>query len=65
MLSKNSTNNWTTWIVLNVLTAVLFMGNLQKSKVVAILDKAMLCLDNFTAGYPKDGGCDEGPAYWG
>ena len=65
MLNKKSTNNWTTWIVLNVLTATLFMGNLQKSKVAAILDKAMICLDNFTANYPEDGGCDEGPAYWG
>ena len=65
MLSKNTTNNWTTWIVLNVLTAVLFIGNLPKTKVVAILDKAMICLDNFTSGYPADGGCDEGPAYWG
>ena len=65
MLSKKATNNWTTWIVLNVLTAVLFTGNLPKSKVVAILDKAMICLDNFTSSYPEDGGCDEGPAYWG
>ena len=65
MLNKKTTNNWTTWIVLNVLTAVLFMGNLPKSKAGAILDKAMLCLDNFTSGYPADGGCDEGPAYWG
>ena len=65
MLSIKNTNNWTTWIVLNVLTATLFMGNLPKSRVEAILDKAMTCLDNFTANYPVDGGCDEGPAYWG
>jgi hypothetical protein len=25
----------------------------------------MRCLDSFTNGYPADGGCDEGPGYWG
>ncbi len=23
------------------------------------------CLDAFLNGYPEDGGCDEGPSYWG
>ena len=27
--------------------------------------KSLRCLDNFIDPYPTDGGCDEGPGYWG
>jgi hypothetical protein len=34
----------------------------RRLKLVA---KAIRSLDNFVDPYPKDGGCDEGPGYWG
>ena len=32
---------------------------------IAEYNTAMTTLDNFMNGYAPDGGCDEGPAYWG
>ena len=57
-------NNWCPWIVSNVLTAcALTESNLEmRKKIVA---KSLLCLDSFVSIYEPDGGCDEGPGYWG
>lgn len=58
------TNNWCPWILSNVLltTAVIEKDTYVRESVVT---KAMSYLDNFLACYQDDGGCDEGPAYWG
>ena len=58
------TNNWCPWILSNVLltTAVVEKDTYVRERVVS---KAMNYLDNFLACYEPDGGCDEGPAYWG
>ena len=58
------TNNWCPWILSNLLltTAVVEKDSYVRECVVT---KAMLYLDNFLACYAPDGGCDEGPAYWG
>lgn len=56
-------NNWTPWIVSNVLTSALICGD--DDEIPNVLDRSMLFLDNFTAGYADDAGCDEGPSYWG
>jgi len=56
-------NNWTPWIVSNVLNACALCvkdGKLREN----LTARALLMLDNFTAGYLPDGGCDEGPGYW-
>ena len=57
-------NNWNPWIVSNILfvAALMVKDTGVRERVVT---KSMRYLDNFLAGYPKDGGCDEGPAYWG
>ena len=60
----NRTNNWCPWIISNILltTAITVKDAYTRERVVT---KAMEYLDNFTNWYKPDGGCDEGPAYWG
>lgn len=57
-------NNWCPWIVSNILlaTAIMESDNYTREKVVT---KSIKYLDNFLNCYAPDGGCDEGPAYWG
>ena len=56
-------NNWLTNITSSILfaTAVCVEDYELRCRIV---DKAMRYLDNFTAHYPFDGYCDEGPGYW-
>ena len=58
------TNNWCPWILSNILltTAIAEKDTYVRERVVS---KAMIYLDNFLNCYAPDGGCDEGPAYWG
>jgi hypothetical protein len=57
-------NNWCPWIVSNVLTVcALAVENMRKRE--AIVTSALPMLDRFINGYKSDGGCDEGPSYWG
>ena len=62
-LSGNA-NNWLTNITSSILfaTAVTVTNRANRKRV---LERAMSFLDNFTAYYPEDGCCDEGPGYWG
>ncbi len=57
-------NNWNPWISSNWLTSVLLVEADEKRRAAAI-QKIVRCLDNFLSGYAEDGGCDEGPSYWG
>ena len=57
-------NNWNPWINSNWLTAALLMERDPERRVSAV-DKSIRSLDRFIDPYPKDGGCDEGPGYWG
>ena len=57
-------NNWNPWIVSNWLTSNLLMETDEARRVCAVV-KAMETVDHFIDPYPKDGGCDEGPGYWG
>jgi hypothetical protein len=57
-------NNWTPWICSNWLTAALLQEVDEKRRQSAVA-KILRCLDNFLEGYADDGGCDEGPGYWG
>ena len=58
------TNNWCPWILSNLLLTVAII---EKDTYVRekFVEKAMIHLDNFLSFYDPDGGCDEGPAYWG
>ncbi len=57
-------NNWNPWVNSNWLTAVLLIEKNPGRRVQAI-EKIMRSLDVFIDSYPDDGGCDEGPNYWG
>ncbi|MEM7028960.1 MAG: hypothetical protein AAF629_05165 [Chloroflexota bacterium] len=57
-------NNWNPWINSNWLTAALLLIE-DETHRVATVAKILRSLDYFIDPYPKDGGCDEGPNYWG
>ncbi|MDN5215531.1 heparinase II/III family protein [Fulvivirgaceae bacterium BMA12] len=57
-------NNWTPWICSNWLACVLILEKDHSRRASAVY-KIMTLLDRFTQPYPADGGCDEGPSYWG
>lgn len=57
-------NNWNPWICSNWLNAALLVEKDQEKRV-AMVSKLLKVLDEFVNPYPLDGGCDEGPGYWG
>jgi hypothetical protein len=57
-------NNWNPWTNHNMLTAILILEDDQAKKVKGV-EKLVMSLDQFINVYPNDGGCDEGPSYWG
>ncbi len=57
-------NNWNPWTNHNILTAILIMED-DWNKKLAGVQKVIKSLDQFVNVYPDDGGCDEGPSYWG
>lgn len=57
-------NNWNPWICSNWITAALLLEP-DNQKRSAMVYKALNVLDQFLNPYPADGGCDEGPSYWG
>jgi hypothetical protein len=62
--SGKPVNNWNPWISSNWITAALLIERDEKRRQAAVV-KILRCLDNFLNGYADDGGCDEGPSYWG
>jgi hypothetical protein len=61
---SRSVNNWNPWTNHNMLTAILILEDEQSKKIEGV-EKVVRSLDVFINGYPDDGGCDEGPSYWG
>ncbi len=57
-------NNWNPWINYNMLTSYLLVET-DPARKVAEVEKVLNSLDKFLNGYSDDGGCDEGPSYWG
>jgi hypothetical protein len=57
-------NNWNPWIHSNVLTANLLLER-DAAVRTATVERIIQWLDVFLDGYDDDGGCDEGPGYWG
>jgi hypothetical protein len=57
-------NNWNPWINYNMLTSYLMIET-DPVKKVAEVQKILNSIDKFLDGYSDDGGCDEGPSYWG
>ncbi len=57
-------NNWNPWINYNMLHCFLLLEP-DPARKIAQVDKVINSLDKFLNGYSDDGGCDEGPSYWG
>jgi hypothetical protein len=57
-------NNWNPWTNHNILTAIVIMDDDLERKINGV-KKVIRSLDAFINVYPDDGGCDEGPSYWG
>lgn len=57
-------NNWNPWINSNVLISLLLIEDDKHIKYYT-LHKIAESLDKYINDYPEDGGCDEGPIYWG
>jgi hypothetical protein len=62
--SSRPVNNWNPWINSNWLTCNLLLESDGDRRLKAT-GKILRSLDRFLAGYAPDGGCDEGPGYWG
>ncbi len=59
----NFINNWTPWIISNVLTAAaIFIEEPHERHF--IISVSMGYLDRFVMTYGEDGGCNEGASYW-
>lgn len=63
-INPQHVNNWNPWVCSNWITAALLLEQDPQRRVDAVW-KAMRALDNFINIYHSDGGCDEGPSYWG
>jgi len=59
----NTLNNWTPWIVSNVLTVIALCEDKDENRRAGVA-KCLEILDRYIAFLPEDGGCDEGPGYW-
>ncbi|MDX9881649.1 MAG: heparinase II/III family protein [Prolixibacteraceae bacterium] len=57
-------NNWNPWVNYNMLNCILLIED-NPEKKIAGLQKIVRSLDVFLNSYPDDGGCNEGPSYWG
>ena len=57
-------NNWNPWICSNWLASTLLMETDEERRIKTVF-KILRAVDNFIDPYPEDGGCDEGPSYWG
>lgn len=57
-------NNWCPWVVSNWLACALLLES-DAGRRAASVHKALRSLDKFIDTYHDDGGCDEGPNYWG
>jgi hypothetical protein len=62
--SPRAVNNWNPWINSNWLAAALLVERDPERRTRAVA-KIARSLDRFVDSYPDDGGCDEGPSYWG
>ena len=62
--TRKRMNNWNIFINTNVLSAALLAEDDPNVSNI-IIDKSLRSVDYFLNAYPADGGCDEGPSYWG
>jgi hypothetical protein len=63
-LGTHAINNWNPWINSNWLACALLMEP-DAGRRAQTVQKILRSLDVFLDSYAPDGGCDEGPTYWG
>ena len=63
-LGGRRVNNWNPWICSNWLTCILAIEDDPETRAEDVF-RVLRTVDNFIDAYPRDGGCDEGPNYWG
>jgi hypothetical protein len=57
-------NNWSPWCASNVLGAAMLLVDDQQ-RLAKFASRMMTVVDRYIDNYRQDGGCDEGPGYWG
>ncbi len=62
-VTRQDLNNWTPWILSNVLVCLLFWVE-DRERLARGIRKATVILDRWLACLPEDGALDEGVAYW-
>ena len=60
---RSDVNNWTPWILSNVIATLLLMEP-DDRRLNEGIRRALRMLDSYLAVMPEDGGCDEGASYW-
>ncbi len=63
-LKGNIVGNWNPYCNSHVLAVMLLSEDDQQKRIKGVY-KVMTSLDKFTDHYGDDGGCNEGPGYWG
>lgn len=63
-LDKGPTNNWNVLINKQWIISMIF-NDLSKDTFDKSMKRFLASLDNHLNWYPNDGGCEEGPGYWG
>ena len=58
-------NNWTTWCASNLNGAAIYLLEGQPERQAKFLHKYLTIIHRFYDRYTADGGCNEGPSYWG
>ena len=61
---RKDLNNWTPWIVSNLLVCFCLFPFIDQEERVLFLTSACQMLDRWLQCVPEDGGCDEGAGYW-
>ena len=62
--NRGNVNNWTPWCSYNLLTSILLIETDPARRLDGVY-KSMGSVDLYINSYPADGGCNEGPSYWG
>lgn len=57
-------NNWTPWCASSIIGTALYVLD-DKERIADLIMQLLTPTDKFIATYGEDGGCDEGPLYWG
>ena len=57
-------NNWNPWINSNLIVTNLLLEQ-DPARRISALSKICKSLDQYLSDYSPDGGCEEGPGYWG